>query len=170
MYLLLFIVLLLSIFVMLAFTRLSTVAMQLDTDRNDFHFLFYWLYPLLKSRVEFSNYRPLLTVYLFNIRVFSKVLRANKKKKQKQPVLDYYHALDLRNLSMKASYGLGNPFTTGIFAGTIGLFAPFLRNAEIVTYPDFFSAGDYISVQASAKMNIGNTVLSMLRLKRKNKM
>jgi hypothetical protein len=167
MYFLLFIVLLLAMVVYALFDKRATIAFALDTNRNDMHLLFYWLYPLMMARMEMLHYSPHLTIYLLKTPVYTKTLKS--KKNRKTNLFDTAQALQLTEGYAKAYYGLDNPFHTAVTSGAIDLFRSFFPNIPIEQIPDFMPGHEYVVIQAGVKLNIGKTLFRMIRQKSQNK-
>lgn len=167
MYFLLFILLLLALVFYALFDKPATIAFALDTNRNDMHFLFYWLYPLIMARVEMLNYSPHLTIYLLKIRVYSKNVKSKKNKKTN--LLDTAQALQLSETYAKAFYGLDNPFHTAVTSGFVDMFDSLFPNIPIEQIPDFVPDHEYVVIQAGAKLHIGKTLFRILKQKSQNK-
>ena len=159
MYLLLFIIGLVAVLILQTFFILSTAIIFLDTDRTEFGLVFYWMYPFVRARVTMLEYTPLLTVYLFNIRVFRKKLKVKAGKTQ-TPSLQ---SIALSDISLTTCFGLESPFFTGILSGMAELIEGTFQNAAIRAYPDFLSEREYLTVQGSAKLNIGKTIWQAIK-------
>jgi uncharacterized spore protein YtfJ len=115
MYFLVFILLFMSLFVLMLFNKPAIIFFEFDTNQDDLYLLFYWLYPLLKFRVQIINYTPFLFIYLFRIRIYSKAIKAKTEKKQ--ITVEDYHALVLNSTYAKLYYGLSNPLVVSVTVG-----------------------------------------------------
>lgn len=169
MYFLLFILLLLSLFVYLSFYKAVTLHLLLNTNENDLHLWFYWLYPLIKAKLEPSDYSPHLTVYLFNVRVYSKTLRKKSKKRDPLQMLNYARAADLYNISLTTSYGFLSPAQTGLLGGVFAIVGQYFGSAEISQYPCYLAGEDFIIIDAAAQLNVAKTLIAFLRLKKNSR-
>lgn len=164
MYFLLFLFLLLAILVYSLFERLSTLAFQLDTDRNDMHLLFYWLYPLITAKIQMVNYCPHLDVYLLTKRVYSKnIINKDNKENNVRRQLNLIKAIDFKDAYAKIRFGLENPFATSIASSAIGLLQYYVNQISIQISPDFVPEHEYIVIQAGAKLSIGKTAVNILK-------
>lgn len=160
MYFLLFIVLLILAFVFVLFEVPSQILCVLDTDRNIFYGVLSWLSPLLKVEFEMVDYSPCLTFYLFHKRIATKTL-------QKRTGKNKYNlkAISLKNSYITLNYGLVNPFSTGIANGIIEAFYSFFHDIYFESIPDFFPDHEYIVVKAKSDLNIGETIINIIRLR-----
>lgn len=163
MYLLFFFILLLAVFVYALFEKLSTLAFQVDTDRNDIHVLFYWLYPLITASVQMLNYSPHLDIYLLKMRVYSKNIQKRTDNAPKQ--WDFIKTIDFKDAYAQIRYGLENPFETSMASSMIGILQQYVNQISIQLYPDFVPDHEYVVIQAGAKLNIGKTLVNVLKLR-----
>lgn len=161
MYILLFFLLLLATFVYALFDIYSVIAFQLDTDRNDVHLTIRWLYPFFMAKIAMINYSPHLDMFLFNIRIYSKAVKA--KTQQKQNPADMMRKLELKDAYANIYYGLDNPFTAGIACGILGYLSASLKNIALTQFPVFVPEHEYIVIQAGSKLNIGKTSVRFIQ-------
>lgn len=167
MYFLLFLILLIAMIGVAMFETSAAITMQLDTDREDFHASFFWLYPLFSSKITMMNYSPLMTFYIFKKRVYSKTI---KKKPKQTNRMDYLQAAVLSDKYANFSYGLEDPFVTGFASGILQMLQAVFGGVSIQQMPDFLSQQDYIRISAGAKLNIGKTLVQFIRMWKENKM
>ncbi|GEM_PF-2025187 len=158
------IILLIFVFVLLLFEKRSAIVFFLDTGENDMHLYFSWLPPLLKAKIEIAP-SPLLTVYLFHMRVYSKPLRSQRKER---PFLTYRNALVLDDSYVQVYYSLSDPYLTGIACGIISIAQAVFDKISVLQVPDFIPGNDYIVLKAGAKLSIGQTLYRIARLNRAN--
>lgn len=163
MYILLFLLIFLFMMVYAVFDKLSVLAFQIDTSRNDMHLIIYWLYPLFMAKVEMLDYSPHLNIYVFKIRVYSKTMQ--RKRKQNQGLTEMFQLLALQDSYAKLYYGLNTPFNTAIAGGIIGLLNVFINNISVFQYPDFIPGDEYFVIQAGSKLNVGKTIVRFVRMK-----
>ena len=166
MYILFFLVLLISVFFLHAFYTPANVLFLLNTDENTLRLDFYWLSPLIHTKVTMSDYIPLLTVYLFNIPIFRKNLakKSGEAGIRRKPSLS---VVALSDISVTASYGFESPFYTGILSGALDALISAFENAAVATFPDFLPEREFFIVQASAKLNPGQTAYQLIKAKHK---
>jgi hypothetical protein len=160
MYILFFIVALIAVLVLQTFELPATAAFRLDTERSELCLTLYWLNPFIRARVAMSNYAPLLTGYLFNIRIVSRKLKAKAGQSKTLPL----RTAALSDISIKTCFGFESPFFTGILSGALQALESYFQNAAVSAYPDFLADREYLIVQGSAKLNIGKTVLQSVKM------
>lgn len=139
------------------------IDIQLDTNQNKMNLLFYWLYPMFKAKVVMENLKPKITIYLFKKKIFTKTIKV--KKGVKKPAFSYYKFLVLKDSNVSIQYGLNNPFSTGITAGLIEIIQTYFNNIPITQVPDFVPSNDYVTLEASTKINVGKTLAKIVRSK-----
>jgi hypothetical protein len=66
---------------------------------------------------------------------------------------------------MDLDYGFSDPYITGITCGSINAASELADFVDLSQKPDFMSEDDYIRLDATAKVNIGNTLLNYLKRK-----
>lgn len=165
MYFFISIILLLATMIIAFFEISAKWTFRLDTDQNMLFLKFYWLYPVFFAKVEMLNYSPHLNIFIFKKCVYSKNYQLDKNKQNQ----GYIHSLVLNELYVKTSYGFQNPFSTSIASGIIGILQLNFKNISFFQHPDFLSANEYIIIEAGSLLNVGKTLLNVIRLKHSNK-
>jgi uncharacterized SAM-binding protein YcdF (DUF218 family) len=122
--------------------------------------------PFFKLRGELKQNRPVISVRIFNIRVWQKALGG---KREKGNGMEWVRAADVSNIQMETRYSLMNPFATGLASGFVGIAASMANVETFEFYPDFISLESYIHVEAAARINIGNTMVNFAENKRKSR-
>lgn len=135
------------------------VKLTFNTNRNDLHITLLWLYPLVRIAVTAENYKPILSFSLFGLRLFNMKLNSNMNKSKG---MDYLHKVSMKNVCINAGYGFLNPYITGITCGAVNMASQFINIASLNHYPDFMPLSDYIDFDATADVNLGNTLVSFL--------
>lgn len=160
------IVLILLFMVILTFTAVLKVAFTLDTIKENVSLTLLWLYPFLKVTAESNASVPLLSVYIFNKKVYGKELGLKKSSTKNADVVK---AVSPSDMHFNVSYGFRDPFATGVTCGAIHAASEYIRFASIRQSPDFVADSDYIYMNATAKVNIGNTLINYLKSKAHSK-
>ncbi len=155
----LLILILIGVFITLLFVIDLKVELTLNTNRNDLHMILLWLYPLIRIVITAENYKPLLSFYLFGLRLFKIKLDSNMRKSKG---MDYLHKISMKNVCINAGYGFIDPSTTGITCGAINMASQFINIASLNHYPDFMPLSDYIDFDAAADVNLGSTLVNFL--------
>ena len=150
----------LSILIILLFTITLRVKLLFDTVSEDMNATLLWLKPFIKVSLTVRNTKPMYILYLFNKRILEKTLRPGKNKINR---LDLIKLTDIRDININTSYGFRDPFTTGIACGAIHIASQFINIESIKQTPDFTAQNDYIYFDAIAKVNIGSTLVKMVR-------
>ncbi len=146
--------------IMLAFVIALKIAFTLDTRKEDMKLVLFWLYPFIKITAEGSMTSPLITVYLFKKKVYGGMMDAQGQIGRKTGIIKAASASDIR---MDIDYGFRDPYVTGITCGSINAASEIANFAELNQNPDFITDEDYIRLDATAKVNIGNTILNYLK-------
>ncbi len=157
--------LLLLFLIMLIFSVALRVKFIIDTNNSNMNLSFLWLYPFLKVLVMIENEKPMLTVYLFKIKIFRMVVRSQKGKKSSSSLIRLANPTDI---NITTSYGFKDLYATGVVCGAVNMVRGFINATYIKQYPDFMSNKDYIYLNANAKVNIGTTILNYTKSKIKN--
>jgi len=155
-YILFVIVLLLTI---LLFTVALKINLIFDTANSDMNLTVRWLYPLLKSVIAREDNRFVLTVYLFNKRILSKQINRKQNVSANKNIL---RSLKPTDIHVNTQYGFRNPFVTGLTCSLVGMVSQFFNVESLRQKPDFLAANDYISLDATAKLNLGNSLMKLI--------
>lgn len=146
--------------IMLAFAVALKIAFTLDTRKEDMKLVVFWLYPFIKITAEGSMMSPMLTVYLFKKKVYDGLMAAKGQTGRRTGIIKAASTSDIR---MDIDYGFRDPYVTGITCGSINAVSEIADFAELSQNPDFIAEEDYIRLDATAKVNIGNTILNYLK-------
>lgn len=154
---LIFLVLLITVILLLLFTKYLKVKVVFDTYKADLNMTLSWLHSFLKALVTIEDTKPMLTLYLLNKKLFKRKLTTGKRKRSG---LDLIRLIDSRDIHVNAYYGFRDPFTTGITCGVINVVSQFIKVDSLRQLPDFTTVNDYIHLDASAKVNLGSTLIN----------
>ncbi len=133
-----------------------------DTKEEAIRVVILWLYPFMKITAEKSASMPRLTIYLFNKKVYSKVV---KMKGTSGKSIDLVKAASASDIQLDLDYGFNDPFITAMACGSFGTVSQIVDSAVIKQSPYFLPDEDFIHLEASAKINVGDTALNYLRTK-----
>jgi len=157
----LYVLLLIILFViMLVFAVALKIAFTLDTRKEDMKLVLFWLYPFIKITAEGSMASPLLSVYLFKKKVYGSLMDVHGKTGRRTGLIK---AASASNIRMDIDYGFRDPYITGITCGSINAVSELADFVELSQNPDFITDEDYVRLDATARVNIGNTVLNYLK-------
>lgn len=154
-YILLVIVLLL---VILLFTVASKINLNFNTANSDMHLTLRWLYPLLNSVISWEDNRFVLTVYLFSKRILTKQIN----RKQNAGNRNILRRLKPTDIYVNTQYGFRDPFLTGLACTLVNMVSQFFNVQSLCQKPDFLATNDYISLNATAKLNLGNSLMKLI--------
>jgi hypothetical protein len=157
-----FILLIAVILIILIFTISIRVKVVFDTCETGLNMTLSWLHSFLKALVTIENTRPMLTLYLFNKRLFNKYFN---KGKGKLSSAELAKLVDSSDIHVNAYYGFRDPFSTGITCGAINAASQFINIDSINQMPDFTAENDYIYLDADAKVNLGSSLIRLFRFK-----
>lgn len=152
------------VILVLAILLLLSVAVKaflsFDTKETAVRLVLLWLYPFVKITAEKNASLPRLSVYLFNKRVYSKVIGMKYTNGKSS---DLVRAASASDIQVNLDYGFSDPFTTAVACGSLGTVSEMINFAEIIQTPDFLPEEDFIHLEASANINAGDTFLNYLR-------
>ena len=160
------ILLIIIVILILLFTKYLKVRVVFDTCKTDLNMTLLWLHTFLKAWVTIEDTKPMLTIYLLNKRLFKR--RLIKEKKNLSGV-DIIKLIDTREIQVNTYYGFRDPFITGITCGVINAASQFINIDFINQRPDFNTESDYIYLDASAKINLGSSLINYLSSKLRHK-
>lgn len=150
------------ILILLLFLIMSRIKLVLNTEKAEMNMTLLWLSPLLKAIVVMEDARPVLRVYLLNKVVYKKVIRKGKKSEKRMELVQLAEPKDVH---VDVRYGFSDPFSTGIACGVIQIASQFINIDSVDQTPDFLAASDYIYLNATAKVNLGSTLLRFFKSK-----
>jgi hypothetical protein len=129
-----------------------------DRERSKFEATL--LYPFLRILFEPKSDAPKPKIYIMGI----DMSRSFSKKKKQPDVLKLAGSLHISNIEFVAAYGIADPCSTGIVFGALNFIMSFCSNIKKAeTYPDFFTAHNYLRLNASVDIQVGHTMLDYLR-------
>ncbi|HEY8889364.1 MAG TPA: hypothetical protein VIM70_03850 [Clostridium sp.] len=161
------ILLIVVILIILLFTVAVRVKVVFDTSKTNLSLTLIWLHSFLKALITIEDKKPILTIYLLNKRLFKMTLfkKGSFKKRLKKGKVNgtrFVKLIDSKDIHVNTYYGFRDPFTTGITCGAINAASQFINIETINHVPDFTTENDYIYFDASAKVNLGSTLLKYL--------
>lgn len=159
MVLLLIILAILLLLVVLLFTVKSKVDFIFNSTNSDMHATLFWLYPLLKSVITRENDGFILTVYLFNKRILTKKMN---RKQNASGNGNIFRSLNPTDIHVDTQYGFRDPFVTGLAGSAITLVSEFFNVESLHQKPDYLAINDYISLDATAKLNLGHSLMKLI--------
>lgn len=164
---LLFLILLAAaILVILLFLFALRIKLVLDTDKSEITMTVLWLDPLIKAYVTSENAIPMLKVYVFHQLIFQRALnKALNKGRNKRGGTELVKLSRPKDVNVNVRYGFSDPFTTGVACGAINVASQFINIDSINQTPDFLSTDDYIYLDATAKVNLGSTLIRLFKSK-----
>jgi hypothetical protein len=158
----LLILIILAVFITLLFVVDINAKLLLDTDKIYMKMTLLWLYPFLKVSVLIEDNKPVLNFFIFKKYVFKKHLQ---KSKSKLSTLELLKIINPKNICINTSYGFINPSTTGITCGAINVVSQFINIESMKHNPDFMTISDYIYLDATANINLGMVITSLITKK-----
>jgi hypothetical protein len=70
--------------------------------------------------------------------------------------------IKFEDLKVCTYYGLKDPFSTGILSGLLGIVKMYAVPVQITQYPDFFTTNEYLRIDASGYIKLGNTIKNVI--------
>ena len=163
MYFLLFLLLALSVFIYLLLTIPVKVALICDSD-HQMQLSMFWLNSFLEITVKMKEFTPFFSISIFKRCVYSAMLKNGKGKNRNA----YFKALKLRNVHVKAYYGLNDPFLMGIIYGIAEWIHAFVNIEKFEQFPEFISAKEFVSIEADCNFVPGTAIIALIRTKTSN--
>jgi hypothetical protein len=158
---LLFLILLAAlIFILLLFLAVLRIKLVFDTDKSEINMTLLWLDPFVNAFMTLENTMPVLKVYLFKQLVIERTL--SNRGRNKNGGIELVKLSNPKDVHVNVHYGFNDPFTTGITCGAINIASQFLNIASINQIPDFMPENDYIYLDATAKVILGEAVVNLL--------
>lgn len=157
--LLLILLAVLLIIVALLFVVKSKVHLVFDSAEKNINLTLSWLYPLLKSVIVKEQDGLMLEVYLFNKRITAINLSHRQSALGNKNVFRSFSPTDIH---VNARFGFRDPFVTGLACSAMTLIAGLFNVESLEQKPDFLAINDYISLNASARLNLGQSLLKLI--------
>jgi hypothetical protein len=151
-----------AILIILLFSAALKIRVILDTDNSDLNMTLLWLQPFFKAVITLEESKPVLVIYLFNRKLYKKVLKLQKKRPSNMNLVRITNPKDIH---VKTQYGFTDPSMTGITCGAVNLASQLINIDEITHIPDFTAYNDYIYFDATAEVNIGSTLINLMKSK-----
>lgn len=156
----LIIVILLTIIIISLFTFALRIKLVFNSNNEEFDMTIFWIRPLFKGFISMVDTKPILTIFLFGKEIFKKVFLVAKRPQNK---LDYWEITSPKDINVTANYGFKDPFLTGITCAAINIATQFINIDSINNNPDFATSSDYIYLNASANINLGSSLVKLLK-------
>jgi hypothetical protein len=145
--------------IILLFTVKSRVNLIFDSTNSDMHLTLLWLYPLLKSVIKRVDNRLIMTVYLLNKRIYNREVKNNQNEYSSKSAIKSLNPTDIH---VDTSYGFRDPFVTGLAGSAITLVSEFFNVESLHQRPDYLAISDYINLDATAKLNLGRSLIKIV--------
>lgn len=163
MYLIFFLVLLISALILALFMELAYVTFGLNTDAQELLITVSWFRKAVFVQFQQKGPSKKLSVHLSKQCILSRTI--HPKQRHGRNYWSDFHALSLEQARCHAFYGFSDPFLTGISSGFSPAVQSAVPNIPIEMTPDFFSDHAYLIVEAESKINPGKTLVNLLRNK-----
>lgn len=148
--------------IMLLFIFAVRIKLVFDSYETRVYMTLLWLEPFIKARIVIGNYKPMIAIYLFNMRIYKNELKKMKAMKKKDGNIRLVKFASTTDVNIYIKYGFKDPFITGITCGAINMASQFLNIDSFVNFPDFITEDDYIYFDATANINIGKTFIKLI--------
>lgn len=150
------------IFILLLFLFALRIKLVFNSDKPEINMKLLWLNSFICAFITIENTIPILKVYLFNQLILKRTM---KKGKNRHSGMELVKLSNPRDIHVNVHYGFRDPFTTGIACGAINMASQFINIDSMDQTPDFLSMNDYIYLDATAKVNLGSTLIKLLMSK-----
>ncbi|SHI76011.1 hypothetical protein [Lutispora thermophila] len=146
-------------FIVLLLAVPSKVIIRFDSISSNFTIQLLWLYPVLKSVAWSESDGFHLNIYLFNKRIIKKRI-INRKTDLKN--MNWLKKLNPTDIHIIAEYGFKDPYFTGLLFGAISTISRFFTLESLRQKPCFSSVSDFVNIDATAKLNLGSSILRLV--------
>lgn len=146
--------------IILLFTVASKINFNFDTANSDMQLTLLWLYPLLRSVIAREDNGFVLTVYLLNKKIFKKHINGRQNVNSNKNIL---RKLKPTEVHVNTRYGFRDPFVTGLTCSIVSIVSQFFNVESLHQKPDFLAINDYINLDATAKLNLGNSLIKLIQ-------
>jgi hypothetical protein len=165
MYVLIFVIFVILLIIILLSMVPLNVKCSFDSDKlADFKLSLSWLRPLIKGIIKRDGNNAIFTLYLYNKKILSKNLTANKSNDTNNfKLIKYIKFLDVR---LQTSYGFEDPSITGMVCGAINMISEYIDSKDSVNNPDFSTDYDYFNFNVAVKVNVLVSVFNILKSKK----
>lgn len=153
------ILVMLFLLIVLLFTVKSKIDLVFNTCESDMHVTLLWLYPLFKSVVTRVNGRLSVSIYLFNRKVLTRQIY---QKQGPSAGANIIRRLEPTDICIDAQYGFRDPFITGLACSAVTLLSGYFNVKSLNQKPDFLAAYDYIDFDATARLNLGRSIIKLI--------
>jgi hypothetical protein len=154
------IALLIVLLVVILLAATLEVIFTLNSNNQNLNLTLLYLCPFLKAVVTNNDTKLILTIYLFNKSILRKAL---KKGKGKTNGIELIRQVKPTDINVSTSYGFRDPYITGVACGAINIASQFINIDSIQHNPDFNAGEDYIYIDATAKVKLGQALVSFFR-------
>ncbi len=148
-----------ALLILLLFTVASRIEFHFDSAAARFKLAILWLYPFLKAEVSSEDSGYTLQLFLFNKRILKRIMNVNKKISGNMYDIQRLHPT---NIAIKAQYGFQDPYFTGMFCTVISMISQFFSVDSLSQQPDFLAFDTYINIDATARLNLGRSLLALV--------
>lgn len=156
-------IILLSLIILLSVFHLKIMLQFNSGQYNNLNLKISWLYPMFKGTITSEVNSNIVSVYLFNKKIFTKNIKS--KKRNNKLSLDLIKSIKFDYFKVRTSYGFENPAITGCFCASISLIFNYLKIKELYNTPDFSMDSNYINLNAETKINVISTLINLFKLK-----
>jgi hypothetical protein len=157
-------ILMLTILILFAFYPLKASFSFNSELQQDFHLIVTWLSSSFKAIVYRSDDENLITIYLFDKKLFTKPLK--KHAKRYTNILDLIKTIRPEHIKLQSSYGFEDPSVTGMICGTFDILSQYIVLDDLYNNPDFYTQFDYFKISAEAEIDLFSTLIRILKTKK----
>jgi len=143
----------------LLFTVVSKIIFHLDSTTSELNLTLLWLSPFLRSELSPEGNKLILEVFVFNKRILKKAIEAKKKPTRNKSFIRNIHPTDI-NVNMQ--YGFRDPYFIGLVSSAVSMITQLFNVESLDQKPDFVAFDNYVSMDATAKLNLGRTLLKLI--------
>lgn len=156
-------IILLSLIILLSVFHVKVIFAFNSEQYTNLNLMISWLYPMFKAIITNEGNSIIISVYLFNRKIFIRNLKS--KKRNNKISFDLIKSIKLDYIKVKTSYGFENPAITGWVCASVSLILNYVKTKDLYNNPDFSMNSNYINLNAETKINVISTLINLLKLK-----
>lgn len=158
----LIIVSVLIIFLVLLFLIALRIKVVLNTEKSDAKMTLFWLGPVFKAFITMKDSSPVIRLAIFD-KVIMKIKPKPRPKKSTSDKFKLVQQINPQDVHVNFRYGFNDPYNTGVACGAVNMASQFINIDSLIHTPDFTSSKDYIYLNATAKLNLGSTLVRLIK-------
>lgn len=164
-YIALIVLLFIAIFFVIDYINGLKLKMLAHIDETGMDLDIEFLSPFIKVSFYIKDTIPVYSVHLFRARILKGELINDSGAKKNFSLSRLVKSAVVHDVNISASYGLDDPFKTGLLYGSLCAAGAGAKITSINQSPDFVPNDEYINFSADAKLYLGQTIINFIKNK-----